>query len=479
MVVKEQVCIPATGVVMQFPYSSFMPLFVSWFLCLGSVGYGQSEGRGVVLKSAEASPGYTLIAPFGGQETFLIDLNGSVVHSWKTERKPSQAAYLLEDGSLVRTAKIPNPNFNVRGGPAGGVQRFSWEGELLWDYTISDEFRLSHHDIEPLPNGNVLVVAWERKTRAQAIEAGRDPERLEGDEIWPEVVLEIKPRGKTEGDIVWEWHVWDHLVQSFDATKKNYGKPDEHPELIDINYMDRPIADWIHMNSVDYNPDFDQILLCGRTFDEIWVIDHGTTTDQARGSTEGRCKAGGDLLYRWGNPFAYFAGTPFDQVLYGQHDPHWIPPGLPGAGNILIFNNGSDRDQRAFSTVDELSPPVEKDGSYSCAPDSAFGPQKLVWTYKDPDKLYSQRVSGAQRLPNGNTLICSGETGLVFEVTKDGRTVWEYLNFLGASSDPTSKSSGTSANTPAPLQGVAMFRAHRYPPDYPAFRNRSLRPQSN
>ncbi|MCP4504890.1 MAG: arylsulfotransferase (ASST), partial [Fuerstiella sp.] len=362
------------------------------FLLVDVVACAQTEKRGVLLKSPQASPGYTLIAPFGGQKTYLIDLDGKAVHSWTTDRKPSQAAYLLEDGSLLRTAKIPNSTFNIPGGPAGGIQRFSWDGDLLWDYVVADRHRHSHHDIEPLPNGNVLVVAWDLKSRDEAIAAGRKPTTIENDALWPEIVLEIKPVGKTGGEIVWEWHLWDHLVQSFDESKPSYGQPADHPELIDLNNVDRPIADWIHMNSIDYNPQLDQILLCGRTFDEIWIIDHGTTTTEAAGHSGGRRGRGGDVLYRWGNPFAWFAGSPFDQVLFGQHDPHWIPPGAPGAGNILIFNNGSDRDQRSFSTVDELTPPLKKDGTYQRPGQGAFGPKQLTWRFEDRDNLFSQRV---------------------------------------------------------------------------------------
>jgi len=439
--------------------------------------YAQPIERGVVRKTDQASLGYTLIAPFGGQETFLIDIDGNVVHSWTTERKPSQAAYLLEDGSLLRTAKIPNETFNVPGGPAGGIQKFDWDGNLTWDYVVSDDRRHSHHDIEPLPNGNVLVVAWEVKTKAEAIEAGRDPAKIGDDVLWPEVVLEIKPIGKTGGEVVWEWCLWDHLVQSFDKSKQNFGQPADHPELIDLNYIERPIADWIHANSIDYNPQLDQILLCGRTFDEIWVIDHSTTTAEAASHSGGRYGRGGDLLYRWGNPFAYFAGTPFDQVLFGHHDPHWIQPGLPGAGNILIFNNGSDRDQRAFSTVDEIVPPVKADGSYARDPNVPFGPAKMHWTYKDPANLYSPRVSGAQRMPNGNTLICSGETGHVFEVTPAGDVVWDLWNKLGATEpEPVHSATAATGAPPGALGGVAMFRATRYAPDYPAFRGRTLKP---
>ena len=473
-----------------------------------------AQDSGVRLKTDQASPGYTLIAPFGGQDTFLIDLDGKVVHSWTTERRPSQAAYLLEDGSLLRTAKIPSEVFNIPGGPAGGIQKFDWDGNLTWDYQVADDLKLAHHDIEPMPNGNVLVVAWEVKTREEAIAAGRKPELIGDGGVWPEAVFEIQPAGLNGGKIVWEWHLWDHLVQNHDRSKANFGDPALHPELVDLNYVERPIADWIHTNSVDYNPKLDQIMLCGRTFDEIWIIDHGTTTEEAAGHTGGRYGKGGDLLYRWGNPFAWYAGTPADQVLFGQHDPHWIPNDLPGAGDVLIFNNGSDRDQRAFSSVDQIQLPLKDDGSYELPEDGPYGPAGFEWRYGDPGNFYSTRVSGAQRLPNGNTLICSGEQARVFEVTTDGEVVWDFQNYLGATAPgrdrrppppqnarsafdappsdglppgvPPPRGLGGlpppggpgQAGGPPPLSGVNMFRAIRYAPNYSAFKGRSLVPQN-
>ena len=449
-----------------FPSSSNRGVLVLILSSMLSPGFGD-EQRGLVVNTPQASPGYTLIAPFGGQKTFLIDLQGNVVHEWVMTDKPGQAAYLLEDGSLLRSVKIPNQRFNVRGGPAGRIQRIGWNGRLIWDFVISDENRHSHHDIEPMPNGNVLVVVWEHKTRVEAIEAGRDPETF-ANEVWPEAVLEIEPQGETGGRVMWEWHMWDHLVQSFDKTKPNFGMPSDHPELIDLNFVERPIPDWIHMNSVAYHPGRDQIMLSARTFDEVWVIDHSTTTLEASGHTGGDSGKGGDLLYRWGNPFAYFAGSPLDQRLFGQHDPHWIPGNLPGGDNILIFNNGSDRDDRPYSTVDELTPTMTPNGGYVRQPGLAFGPKTLAWQYEDKGNLYSPRVSGAQRLTNGNTLICSGESGRIFEVTKSGEIVWEYRNILGGQTESRESANGTTKA----LGGVALFRATRYPPEYPAFAGR-------
>ena len=135
-------------------------------------------------------------------------------------------------------------------------------------------------------------------------------------------------------EVVGEWSVWDHLVQDYDPAKANFGVVAEHPEL-------------------------EQILISARNFSEIWIIDHSTTTEEAAGHSGGNGGKGGDLLYRWGNPQAYRAGTFADQQLFWQHNPHWIPEGLPGAGNILIFNNGYEYEGRYpdYSSVVEITPP--------------------------------------------------------------------------------------------------------------------------
>ena len=121
---------------------------------------------------------------------------------------------------------------------------------------------------------------------------------------------------------------------------------------------------------------------------------------------------GGDLLYRWGNPRAYRAGTKADQTLFVQHNAHWIPRGFPGAGHLLVFNNGGDRPDGTIRRLTSSSSPVDAQGRYTREPGKAFGPGQAVWSYSAPKKsdFYSSFISGAQRLPNGNTLICSGPT---------------------------------------------------------------------
>jgi len=221
----------------------------------------------------------------------------------------------------------------------------------------------------------------ETKTRAEAIAAGRNPDYVSNTGFIPDHIIEVQPTGPTSGDIVWEWHVWDHLIQDYDSSKANYGVVADHPELVDINYRTSSIGDWMHTNSIDYHEEFDQILLSVCYFDEIWVIDHSTTTAEAASHSGGRNGKGGDLLFRWGNPETYRAGSTSDKKLFNQHDATWIDKGYPGAGNILVFNNGVGRQINSYSTVDEIVPPVNDNGIYYLEPGSSYGPENLIWSY--------------------------------------------------------------------------------------------------
>lgn len=428
--------------------------------------------------STASAPGLLLISPLKDKKAYLLDETGGVVHEWESEYPPGNSVYLLDDGDLLRCARVgENPVF--RGGGEGGrIQRFSWDGELEWDFLWSDETRLAHHDIAPLPGGNVLLISWGEKSRDEVLAAGMDPELLQGDSLWPDSIYEVRPEGATGGEVVWEWHLWDHLIQEFDPERDNYGVVADHPELVDLNahghraqkseeeqraeleHMaaigyagdvepDEPAQDvqpsqghrgggedFCHTNGIDYNEKLDQIVVSIRTFGELWVIDHSTTTEEAASHSGGRSGKGGDLLYRWGNPINYGRGVAEHQQLFKQHDARWIPEGFPGAGHLLVFNNGGSPDDD-YSTVVEIAPPVDGDGRYSLEDGEPFGPQLPAWEYKaaNPQDFYSSFISGAERLPNGNTLICSGESGKVFEVTQGHEIVWEYQNEFGELDD--------------------------------------------
>jgi hypothetical protein len=412
---------------------------------------------GLLVNDAQACSGYTLLAPTSSTQTYLIDMQGRVVRTWKSDFNPGLGAYLLENGNLLRTGQIRNPPF-FGGGTGGRIQEFTWDGQLVWDFTYYSAAQLPNHDICKLPNGNVLMIVWEKKIRADALAAGRRPETVGRDYMLADCLLEVQPTGKTSGKIVWEWHAWDHLIQDFDQQKANYGNVAAHSELLDLNFGMGTIAamvakpaereklrgigyvgggrapfvqpDWLHINAVAYNADLDQIMLSVYEFNEIWILDHSTQTAEAATHQGGRHGKGGDLLYRWGNPRAYRAGTAKDQRLFGQHNAHWIGKGYPGEGHVLIFNNGMQRPDGAYSSVEEIILPVNGQGDYGHTSGKPLGPDKPAWSYAAPRRsdFYAPFISGAQRLSNGNTLICSGTNGTVFEVTPKDEIVWKYVN---------------------------------------------------
>lgn len=413
--------------------------------------------RGLHLQTDGGAGGFTLFTPLIGRTVYLIDADGEVVRTWELDNSTSQEAFLLEDGSLVYQSTAASPmaeEFGQAGGVAGRVQRIAPDGGLIWSFEYAGETYQQHHDIELLPNGHVLMIAWEVLTSEDALAVGMRPELLpENGTVWPDQIVEMDP---VSGEIVWMWRVWDHLVQDTDPNLPNYGVVSEHPERIDVNYVGlRRLGDWQHSNAIDYNADLDQILISVRHFSEIWIIDHSTTTDEARSETGGRSGQGGALLYRWGNPETY--GSDEARTLYAQHDAQWIDLGLPGAGDILIFNNGEESAQRLFSGALEIVPPLTDDQRYERV-GNAFAQAEIVWEYHadPPESLFAPFVSSVQRLPNGNTFVVNGTGGQMLEVTPSGDVVWEFLNpFSGEMPDED------------PFSPWSVFRARRYPPDYP------------
>jgi PKD repeat protein len=443
-----------------------------------------ASGRtiGLMVTSSAAYDGYTLFAPKQNTMTYLINNEGRLLHQWTASKfPPGQSVYLLENGHLLRTC-MTKGKLSAGGGEGGRVEEYDWEGNLVWQLDYSTDTYMQHHDVHILPNGNLLMVVMEKKTYAEVMAAGFSPSKLHPDVaardmMLPDSVVEIQPTRPVGGKVVWEWHVWDHLVQDYDSTKSNYGDVAAHPELIGTggDGKNLPVF-WNHVNSIDYNPDLDQIALSVRGNSEVWIIDHSTTTAEAARHTGGRRGKGGDLLYRWGNPLTYRAGTAADQRYYQQHDVEWVPPGYPGAGNLTCFNNGLGRG--VYSTVDEFEPAIDSHGDYPTTRGSAFGPKDLLWSYRGgaSDPMYSENISGAHRLPNGNTIMCSGTVGEFREVNAVGTVVWKYICPVDATGPLTQ---GTKPpNDPArPLELMnSVFRVYKYSPTYPAFNGRTLAP---
>ncbi|MEX1024988.1 MAG: aryl-sulfate sulfotransferase [Planctomycetota bacterium] len=445
-----------------------------------------------------AFSGFTLVAPLDSRRVLLVDMAGEPVHHWDTASKPGVGVYLTERGTLLKCQRaLDHPTFQDAGGQGGSIQELAADGEVLWNFEWNKESGLQHHDIEELPNGNILFIAWDRTSRRVAIEAGRDPELLEGEEWWSCAVYEVRPTRPAGGEIVWSWHAMDHLIQDHDPKLPRYGKPSEHPERIDINGDRDPEppteaeeakiaaqmaaigyaggdddqeededdpetkerkarvkdADWMHTNAIAYNAALDQIVLSVRRYDEIWIIDHGLTTEEAKGPA-------GDLLYRWGNPYAYGMGKWEERQLHGQHNVQWIPEGRMGAGNLICFDNGA-RPQE-WSRAVEWWAPRDASGRYPRPAGQPWGPAEPEWIYEapTPENFYSPFISGVQRQPNGTTLICSGASGHVFEVTPAGEVVWDWKSPFTITADEVPGDDLKKFPN-------ALFRAERYAADHP------------
>ena len=286
--------------------------------------------------------GYVLYNRQNQNTTYLVDKEGDVAYSWNCDLPCNYTVLLKNNGNIVRGAK--NPNNSLGGAAEGGrVQEIAPDGSIVWEFTYSDNTNLSHHDIT-LVNDNVLLTAWEVKSSAELTQVGYDGSSSK----WPTHFVEVANDGSGGGQIVWEWHLWDHLIQDFDATKDNFGVVADHPELFDINML--PVmgggsgpggnsGDWFHVNGVNYNAELDQIAFSSRHASEVFIIDHSTTSAQAASHSGGNSNQGGDLLYRWGNPSNYDAPGA-QQIPSAVHDVRWISnDGRPNSGFLQFYNN--------------------------------------------------------------------------------------------------------------------------------------------
>ena len=459
----------------RFACVLFLLVFVA------SAVIGQENSLGVLVNSDQAFDGYTFIAPQVNSLGYAIDNQGRVINEWDFGSR-TREVHLLDNGNLlvVRSARdYMNYTLMPRGFPPdGGFAEFTWDGELVWEFAFTDAEHHHHHGIDVLPNGNIIAIVRKYYHIDDAIAAGLDPaivaEGYDGSELFlPDTVMEID---RELGEVVWVWNPMDHLIQDFDETLPNFGAAAANPQRIDINYQSYYLkgivppqaagaANWMHANSVNYNPILDQIAISVRCFDEFWIIDRGLDAAEAAGPA-------GDLLYRWGNPFAHGAGSlAEDRILFQQHDAQWIDEGLPGAGNILIYNNRNnlttedDIGEQEYSSIIELTTPLQDNGDYDWTATS-----EIVWQY-DED-FFSHFISGVQRLPNGNTLITEGRAGRLIEVTPSGEVAWEFLNPMtgeGYASEDDEVDRGLGIDN-------AIFRARKYPKNHPGLAGKDLTP---
>jgi hypothetical protein len=427
-------------------------------------------------------------------------MEGRVVHTWPIGTNP----HLLDNGNIVDAGKDDPSGFQ-------GFKEVDWDGKTVWEHTEKRENYAPHHDWVRIFNKKLnapttLYIANKSISHEQAIAAGTNPKNGPYDNGQMDAVVEVD----MQGNVVWEWWFFDHVVQDVDPSKPNHvgaGKTvADHPGRINLNMPGRPLKrDWLHCNSMDYNAESGHIVI-NSVQGELYVVDHDGTfvAGDPKASLAKAAGPAGDFLYRFGDPARYAQGDPprvlenWDSAtsghkqMGGAHDVHWIRPSLPGAGHIMVFNNGQYLFQRTpGSSILEINPFLDASGrdtgKYVNPPDASYRREtydkdthnqprqiskQVVWSYRSVNShgFFSHIGSSGQRLPNGNTFICSDTEGHFFEVTADGQLAWEYIN-------PVTRDGAVKVIGDVLPMANSAFRAYRYAADYPAFKDRDLTPK--
>lgn len=343
----------------------------------------------------------------GGNKSYLLNKSGNKIKEWTFNDNLGNDLEIMPDGKLLGMFKVTNPNVNF-GGYGGIIKIINIDGTIDWEYTYSSENHLAHHDVEMLPNGNVLFLAWEKVSMLDAQQQGIDTTV----DLYPETLVEVNP---TTNQVVWKWNSFDQMIQDQHSNLPNFGSVSDNPNLINLNYFMLNNGDIMHANGIDYDEQNDIIYMSVNQYSEVWVIDHSTSTLEASTNIGGNYNKGGNLIYRFGNPEAY-NNTFGNRLFYNNHFPNLLENNVPGEGNVLVFVNGSNTTQ---SSVYELKMP----DILNLTPNINNEPQ-LVWSYTNSELHYG-RISGAVRLQNGNTLICEGDYGF-WEITPSKEIAWKY-----------------------------------------------------
>jgi hypothetical protein len=367
------------------------------------------------LLTAQQWNGLTYFSNMGSTTGKFIDTNGVTVKTYAFTGGTGYSTHFLPGGTFFRSVSNTS-NSLVGGGMTGRIQKLDYAGTVLWDYTYSTTTYCMHHDICPMPNGNVLIISYEVKTAADVTNTGGNFANI----MWSEKVVELKPVGNNSAQVVWEWKVWDHIVQNVNPTLPNYQSSIvNNPQLLNVNYL--PQKDWMHMNGVDYNPMLDQITVSSHNLNEWYIIDHSTTIAEAASHSGGNAGKGGDFLYRWGNPVAYQAsGT---TILNVTHDAHWIPEGSPDAGFLTGTNNKGVTSPANKTTVDRIPTP-RLDYNYTITPSSAFSPS--TYSARHTSTGYTSNMGSSNQFPNGNQMVCLATVGSIYEIDAAGTVIWTF-----------------------------------------------------
>ena len=427
------------------------------FLILFFCTQVHSQTIGLLHHDIEATDGYTLFTPESNTIVYLVDNCGEKIHEWTFTERPGSTCYLLENGNLLRAGK-------------NNIETRDWNNNVVWTYSMQNAGYSQHHDIEPLPNGNILCLLKHSYTPTEIIAEGRNPSNI-GTEFILDEIIELQPVGSNSAAVVWEWKFIDHFIQDYDNSKQNFGVVIDHPELIDVNFIDPTIGnhntDFTHVNGIDYNSNLDQIILSTRHLSELYIIDHSTTTLEAESHSGGNSNQGGDILWRWGNPQVYKQGTIANQKLFLQHDSKWVESGYIDSGKITVFNNGGDG-SFSYSSVHLITPEINS-GVY-IKENNTFKPTTFEWTWQGSilgDVVQEGKKSGAHALPNGNFIICETSLGRISEIKKEGTLIWSYKNPTGLGFNIYNQfESSTNEND--------LFRGEKYPSNYIGFTGKDL-----
>ena len=324
----------------------------------------------------KACGGYNIYCSHIYPKAFLMDMTGKVVHQWSYQT-PSYKRWnhvlMLDNGDLLVINKFNH------------LLKLDWNSDLLWMRPME-----VHHEVYPAADHTLYVILREthehrgHKTRFSAI-----------------------AHLTSTGEEIFRWSTYDHLDEIKEALDRRSFLDTILDSLIarggrglaDGALLSDPMKDllvigdsfdYFHLNTVTVIPDnalgardarfrAGNLLICSRNVNQIAVLDKDTWK----------------VLWAWG-----------EGMLEGPHHPTMLEN-----GNILLFDNGVLRE---FSRVIELNPTTER----------------IEWEYtaNPPSDFYSYGSSSAQRLPNGNTLICDGNNGRAFEVTNAGEIVWEWMN---------------------------------------------------
>jgi len=393
--------------------------------------------------------GFTVLSPLAGQAVLVIDMNGAVVKRWEGFNNSAGGPARVFPGGIVMAASGANPPHQE----SAEIVRRDFAGEVLWRFAARqhhdwqmESFPAGYYSPESTPSftsGNTLVLTHVNQMQPNVAGVMLEDDRL----------VEISPAG-AGNTVTWEWTASDHIDElgfAADARKaiKDGG----------VNTA-RGSFDWLHVNSATYvgpNRWFDQ-------GDKRFAPDNVIISSR-EASLLAIVGRDGSIVWRIGPDFTQSPELRKIRQIIGQHHAHLIPRGLPGAGNLLVFDNGG---ASGYGFANPLAP--EGRGAFA-RPTSRvleINPVtlELVWSYTN-QRFFSTNISSAQRLPNGNTLIDAGNPGRMFEVTKEGAIVWEYIYpFFGG-----------------PANANSVYRAYRIPygwiPQLAAPVERKITPPAN